>query len=71
MIFVKLVVAALVFVVTAAAVTVAYVLFFTRGTKATGVDLLLAMTIHSVFYWLMMVVVLVALWWPLRKWLFK
>ncbi|MFI5071919.1 MAG: hypothetical protein ACHP8A_13610 [Terriglobales bacterium] len=70
MTFFKLLIAAFVLVVAAALVTIIYVLAQTGGTKATGTDLLLAMTIHSLFYWLLLAVTLAVVWWPLQRWLF-
>ncbi len=41
-----------------------------RRVKAWGVQALLAVTVYSPFYWLLVAVILAILWWLCRRWLF-
>ena len=66
----KITLAIFVAVCAVALFTVAWVLALTSGDKATDVSGLPAMTIHLPLYWLLVAVMLSAVWWLSRRWLF-
>jgi hypothetical protein len=68
--FLKLLLSVFIYVVAATVMTVVYVTVQSRGAKAVGADVLIAWTIYSTLYWLLLAALLAALWWPLRRWLF-
>ena len=76
MTFLKLILAAIVTVVTLLVVTYLYIFGLPRAVKGgqgtIGIDvaILPRMTIYSPTYWLVVVVVLALLWWFLWRWLF-
>ncbi len=51
-------------------VTYGFIVARSRGVKASGVQILLAITVYSPFYWLLVAVILAILWWLCRRWLF-
>jgi hypothetical protein len=76
MIFLKVILAAIVTVVSLLVVTCLYLVGLTRAPKgvpgATGIDVVIVpnLTIYSTTYWLVVIVVLALLWWFLWRWLF-
>ncbi len=59
-----------VFVILAVAIlfTVAFVLFLTRGTAATGLRLVWAVTVLNPIYWAMVVLIIAVSGWLFRGW---
>lgn len=50
--------------------TYGWVVAQSRGTKATGLDVLRAITIYSPLWWLLVAALVAVIWWLCRRWLF-